>query len=179
MKSVVISVDKASIPTKARGVGGTASTKEIRLIPMRLGNVTAFVELLALKHEVPPLLSVTLLEHCVIDLQRNIFTWNWRGRASCESVMYSLKSKHRAVDVSNFNGVEFIVPERVLSKYGVKSSDFSYSVVHQDARNCFFASDSSNRDGAGGAASTRTDTLQLTFCRQGDRNPRQTTRSRR
>ena len=28
VKSVVISVDKASIPTKARGVGGTASTKE-------------------------------------------------------------------------------------------------------------------------------------------------------
>ena len=99
---VVISVDKASIPTKARGVGGIASTKEIRLIPMRLGNVKACEELLVLKNEVPPLLSVTLLEHCVIDLQRNILTWNLRGRASCESVMYSLNSKHRAVHVSIF-----------------------------------------------------------------------------
>ena len=165
IKSVIISSNVASIPTRARGVGGIAQTKEVRLIPMRLGNATMFVELLVLKSEVPPLLSVTLFEKCVIDLQRNVITWNSKGRAPCESVMHSLKSKHRAVDVSDFKGVEFIVPERVLSKYGVKTSDFAYPVVRQDARNCFFASDSSNRDGAGGAASTRTDTLQLACCR--------------
>ena len=134
MKRVVISSDNASIHTKARGVGGIASTKEIRLIQMRLGDITVFVELLVLKSEVPPLLSATLLDKCVIDLQRNILTWNWKGRAPCESVMHTLRSKHRAVDVSNFHGVEFLVPEKVLSKYGVQSFDFVYQAVPQDAK---------------------------------------------
>ena len=107
---MIISSNVASIPTRARGVGGIAQTKEVRLIPMRIGNATMFVELLVLKSEVPQLLSVTLFEKCVIDLQRNVITWNSKGRAPCESVMYSLRSKHRAVDVSNFHGVEFIVP---------------------------------------------------------------------
>ena len=70
---------------------------------MRLGNATVFVELLVLKHEVPQLLSVTLLEQGVIGLQRNVLTWKWIGREPCESVMHTLGSKHRAVDVSNFS----------------------------------------------------------------------------
>ena len=41
-KNVVISSDKASIPIQARGVGGVAQTREVRLIPMRLGNITVF-----------------------------------------------------------------------------------------------------------------------------------------
>ena len=40
--------------------------------------------------------------------------------------MYSLSSKHRAVEVSNFQGVEFLVLESVIAKYGVKSFDFVY-----------------------------------------------------
>ena len=103
IKRVITSHNKASIPTKARGVGGTAQTKEVRLIPMRLGNATVFVELLVLKHEVPPLLSVTLLEQCVIDLQRNVLTWKWISRDTCESVMHTLSSKHRAVGVFAFS----------------------------------------------------------------------------
>ena len=95
-------------------------------MPMRVGNATVFVELLVLKNEVPLLLSVTLFEQCVIDLRRNVFTWKLSGREPCESVMYTLSSKHRAVDVSNFHGVEFLVPEKVLSKYGVQSFDFVY-----------------------------------------------------
>ena len=96
---MIISRNKASIPTKARGVDGTAQTKEVRLIPMRLGNAMVFVELLVLTNEVPQLLSVTLLEQCVIDLQRNVLTWKWLGSEPCESVMHTLSSKHRAVDV--------------------------------------------------------------------------------
>ena len=36
IKSVVIPAKKASIPVCAKGVGGVASTKEVRLVPMRL-----------------------------------------------------------------------------------------------------------------------------------------------
>ena len=90
-KSEIITPDKASIPIRARGVGGTAQTKEVRLIFMRFGNATAFVELLVLKSEVPPLLSVTLFEQCDIDLRRNILTWHWSGRSQCESVMHSIR----------------------------------------------------------------------------------------
>ena len=121
------------------------------------------MELLVLRSEVPPLLSATLLDKCVIDLQRNVLTWNWKGMAAFESAMHTLRSKHRALDVYKFHGVDFIVPKKVLLKYGVQSFDFMCQAVPQDARNCFFASDSSNRDGASGAASTRTDTLQLAW----------------
>ena len=168
VKSVVISSDRASIPIQARGVGGVVQTKEVRLIPMRLGDITVFVEMLILNSEVPPLLSAIPFDKCVIDLQRNALTWNWEGRAACESVMHTFRSKHRPVNVSNFHGVHFTVPKKVLLKYDVQTCDFMYQAVPQDARNCFFASDSSNRDGAGGTASARTDTLQFAFCRQGD-----------
>ena len=99
VKSVVISSDKASIPTQARVVGGVAQTKEVRLIPMRLWNITVFVEMLILNSEVPPLLSATLMDKCVIDLQRNVLTGSWKVRAPCESVTHTLRSKHRSVDV--------------------------------------------------------------------------------
>ena len=43
VKRVIISFDKASIPTRARGVGSTAEAKDIRLILLRFGNVTVFI----------------------------------------------------------------------------------------------------------------------------------------
>ena len=69
-----------------------------------------------------------------------------------------MSSKHRAVDVSNFQEVEFLVLEGVIARYGVKPFDFVYQAVPQVARNCFFASVGSNHDGADGTAPPRTDT---------------------
>ena len=76
IKSIVIPTENASIPVHAKGVGGVACTKEVRLVPMRLGNMTVFVEMLILDNEVPPLLSATLLDRCIVDLQRNVIVWN-------------------------------------------------------------------------------------------------------
>ena len=61
IKSVVIPFEKATIPIKARGVGGSALAKSVRFVPLRLGNASVFVEILILKNDVPPLLAVTLL----------------------------------------------------------------------------------------------------------------------
>ena len=69
LKSVVISSDRASIPIQARGVGGVARTKEVRLIPMRLGDLTVFVEMLILSREVPPLLSAST-QCAYLELER-------------------------------------------------------------------------------------------------------------
>ena len=43
VKRVIISSDKASIPTRGRGVSSTAEAKDIRLILLRFGHVTVFV----------------------------------------------------------------------------------------------------------------------------------------
>ena len=40
MKSIILSSDKITIPVKARGVGGSALAREVRFIPLRLGNAT-------------------------------------------------------------------------------------------------------------------------------------------
>ena len=50
----------ASIPLCAKGVGGLASTKEIRIVSMRLGNETILAEVLILWNDVPFLLPATL-----------------------------------------------------------------------------------------------------------------------
>ena len=34
---------KTSIPVQARGVGGVAQTKDVRLIPLRLGDSTVYI----------------------------------------------------------------------------------------------------------------------------------------
>ena len=85
IKSVVIPAKLASIPVCAKGVGGVASTKEVRVVPMRLGNETVFAEVLILDNDVPPLLPATLLDRCIIDLQRNVIVWNWANKKPCET----------------------------------------------------------------------------------------------
>ena len=134
----------------AKGAGGVASTKEVRVVPMRLGNETVFAEVLILNNDVPLLLPVTLLDRCIIDLQRNVIVWNWANKKPCETEMLSLKSKHRSVDITNFSEVVFSVPQGVLSKYGVLASDFIYQAASPVAGNCYF----SNRNGASGAAAS-------------------------
>ena len=90
----------ASIPVQARGVCGVAQTKDVRLIPLRLGDSTVLIEMFILNNDVPPLLSVTLLDNCIIDFKSNLITWNWPNKAPCKSTMCTLRSKHRSVNAS-------------------------------------------------------------------------------
>ena len=99
VKSVAIPTNMASIPVCAKGVGGVASTKEVRVVPMRFGNETVFAEVLILNDDVPLLLPATLLDRCIIDLQRNVIVWNWANKKPCETEMLTLKSKHRSIDI--------------------------------------------------------------------------------
>ena len=85
IKRVIIPATIASIPLCAKGVGGLASTKEIRIVPMRLGNDTVFAEVLILNNDVPLLLPATLLDKCVIDLQRNVIVWHWANKKPFET----------------------------------------------------------------------------------------------
>ena len=135
IKSVVIPAHMASIPACANGVGGVASTKEVRVVPMRFGNDTIFAEMLILDNDVPPLLPATLLDSCIVDLQRNVIVWNWANKKQCETEMLILKSKHRSIDITNFSEVVFSVPQGVLSKYGVFAFDFIYQAASPVAGN--------------------------------------------
>ena len=88
-----------------------------------------FAEVLILDNDVPPLLPATLLDNCIVDLQRNVIVWNWVNKEPYETEMLRLKSKHRSIDISNFCEVGFCVPQRVFSKYGVLAFDFTYQAA--------------------------------------------------
>ena len=53
IKSIFIQFHKATRLIRACGAGGAACSKEIRFIPLRLGNATVFAEMLILKSDVP------------------------------------------------------------------------------------------------------------------------------
>ena len=84
---------------------------------MRLGNETVFAEVFILHNDVPLLLRATLLDRCIIDVQRNVIVWNRASKKPCETEMLTLKRKHRSADITNFSEVVFSVPQGVLSKY--------------------------------------------------------------
>ena len=104
-KSVVIPFEKATIQIKARGVGGSALPKEVRPVPL-LRNAIVCIEMLILKNAVMPLLAVTLLESCIINLQKNLITWQCSCKGAFGSDLYTLKSRHRSVNVCSFQGVK-------------------------------------------------------------------------
>ena len=94
VKSTIIYVEKATIPIKTRGFRGSALTKEIRLVPLRLCNAAVFVEMLILKNDVPPLLAVTFVDSYISDLQKNLIIWQWSDKDSFVKELHPLKRKH-------------------------------------------------------------------------------------
>ena len=78
-----------------------------------------------------------------------MITWQWSGE------LHSLKSKHRSVNACSFQGVDFKVPEKVITKYGVEGFDFIYTALLQVVRDCH-TSVAVNHDGPGRFAATRT-----------------------
>lgn len=110
----------ASTPS---GIGGMASVEKVVLIPVSLGGQPGIVEFTVLKNDIPPLLSVGLLEHlrASIDLEKNQVNFRSIG---VQVPLNRLSSGHRTVPLVQWPGGSFPVPDEVLSKYQIHSGAF-------------------------------------------------------
>ena len=117
-------------PASASGVGGKATTLFQALIPCILGGAPGVVKVTVVAEDIPHLLSIGLLESAgsVINTQTNQIQFENIGT---EDKMLRLRSGHRVVDISRWDGQPFPVPQEVQGKYGISEGAFNLN----DCRN--------------------------------------------
>ena len=111
----------SSAPT---GIGGAAKVSKTALVPISPGGVPGVIQFLVIDGEVPPLLSVGLLEHLgtSMDLTTNEVRFKNIG---VDLSMVNLPSGHKAVPLVQWEGGDFPVPEAVQSQYGLSPGAFA------------------------------------------------------
>ena len=111
-------------PASASGVGGKATTLFQALIPCILGGAPGVVKVTVVAEDIPHLLSIGLLESAgsVINTQTNQIQFENIGT---EDKMVRLRSGHRVVDISKWDGQPFPVPQEVQDKYGISEGAFN------------------------------------------------------
>ena len=111
-------------PTRASGVGGQATTLFMSLIPTILGGAPGVVRVTVVLEDIPHLLSIGLLESAgsIIDTKKNVIRFEEHGT---EDKMMRLKSGHRTLDVTKWQGGIFPVPEQVCDQYGLAPGAFN------------------------------------------------------
>ena len=114
------------IPTSAAvpsGIGGQAKVVKTVLVPISPGGAPGVVSFLVIENNVPPLLSVGLLEHlgASISLVTN--------EVHFESIGITMKmekesSGHRTIQLVQWDGSFFPVPETARQQFGLTSDAF-------------------------------------------------------
>eukprot|EP00434_Breviolum_minutum_P042285 symbB.v1.2.037631.t1/scaffold5609.1/size25375/3 len=105
--------------TMAKGVGGSAQTIGVILIPLGLGGVVnGVLEATVVEGDIPLLLPVTLLRALHVQLDFSVFTFTM-PQYKTTIPMNSMQSGHVTVVVTDFTDGGFNIPEGVG-----KSSDF-------------------------------------------------------
>ena len=114
------------IPGKAAGVGGSAKTLFMALSPCILGGQPGVIKLTVVEDDVPQLLSIGLLEHgeAVIDTGTDKILFRKFGT---EARMTRLPSGHRTLDVAEWSGEDFPVPEKLARELGLRPGAFNVS----------------------------------------------------
>lgn len=110
-------------PGSAAGVGGKADTLFAALIPCVLGGHPGVVKVTVVKEDVPHLLSIGLLESMgsVIDTRANVLKYELYG---AQDQMNRLKSGHRTIDITKWDGESFPVPQQLREQYGLEDGAF-------------------------------------------------------
>ena len=118
-------------PARASGVGGQATTLFMSLIPTVLGGAPGVVRVTVVLEDIPHLLSIGLLESAgsVIDTKKNVIRFEEHGT---EDKMMRLKSGHRTLDVTKWQGGIFPVPEQVCDQYGLAPGAFNLRAEAED-----------------------------------------------
>ncbi len=112
-------------PTVPMGIGGMAEALKTILVPISPGGVPGVVEMTVLKNDIPPLLSVGLLDFlkAKIDLEKNTIHLK---QIDVKLTMGRLTSGHRTIPLVQWNRASgtFPVPDEIQDKYGLGPSAF-------------------------------------------------------
>ncbi|CAE7403523.1 unnamed protein product, partial [Symbiodinium necroappetens] len=123
------------IPTTARaptGIGGAAKVAHTMLVPISPGGVPGVIQFLVIEQNIPPLLSVGLLEHLgtAMDLTTNMVNFQTIG---VDMKMVNLPSGHRAVPLVEWPGGDFPVPQVVKNQHGLSDGAFAKTLSASSA----------------------------------------------
>jgi len=120
-------------PPPAAGVGGKARPLYVALVPCALGGHPGVLKVTILSEDIPQLLSIGLLEHgkAVIDTHLNTISFKTFG---CQANMTRMESGHRLLDIADWSDLDFILPEQVSQRYGLKESDFRVACVDDSSK---------------------------------------------
>ena len=112
-------------PTVPMGIGGMAEALKTILVPISPGGVPGVVEMTVLKNDIPPLLSVGLLDFlkAKIDLEKNTIHLK---QIDVKLTMGRLTSGHRTIPLVQWNRASgtFPVPDEIQDKYGLGPNAF-------------------------------------------------------
>ena len=109
--------------TPPTGIGGPAKISKTVLVPMSPGGVPGVVQFVAIEDNVPPLLSVGLLEHlgATFDLTTNRVNFKSIG---VDMIMTNLPTGHRAISLVQWKGGHFPVPPAAKEQFGLEDDAF-------------------------------------------------------
>ena len=112
----------ASAPT---GIGGQATVVRSALVPISPGGVPGVINFLVIQSNVPPLLSVGLLEHlgASFDLVTNQINFDKIGVKLRMGVQ---ASGHRTIPLVQWSGGHFPVPVEVQEQYSLSEDAFDF-----------------------------------------------------
>lgn len=109
-------------PTVPSGIGGPARVKETLLVPISPGG--GVIAITVLEADIPPLLSVGLLEHlrACIDLHNDKITFK---EISVDLAMNRIESGHRTIPLVKWPGGIFPIPKEIREKFDVQDGAFN------------------------------------------------------
>lgn len=130
-------------PPAASGVGGSAKVLKTVLSPCILGGQPGLIRLIVIEGDVPHLLSIGLLEHAgsVIDTSTGEILFK---RFGCKASMQRLPSGHRILDIADWKGGPFPVPDEVQKAFHLRPDAFN--LVSPDAPRGYFGAERNRPD---------------------------------
>ncbi|CAE7368225.1 RE1 [Symbiodinium sp. CCMP2456] len=116
-------IDVPTTGTAPSGIGGSAKIVRAVLVPTSPGGIPGVVQFAAIEGNIPPLLSVGLMEHLgtQLDLVSNRIHFRNIG---VDAKMVNLPSGHRALPLVQWPGGRFPVPQTAKAQYGLADDAF-------------------------------------------------------
>ncbi|CAE7309094.1 unnamed protein product, partial [Symbiodinium necroappetens] len=109
--------------TAPSGIGDSAKVSKTVLVPISPGGIPGVVQFVVIENNVPPLLSVRLLEHlgAQMDLVSNREHFRKIG---VDMKMTNLPTGHRAIPLVEWTGGKFPVPEAAKEQFSLDDDAF-------------------------------------------------------
>ena len=113
----------STAPLGIGGIGGAAKVSKTVLVPISLGGIPDLLQFAVIENNVPPLLSVGLLEH--LETQMDLVTSRVHfRRIGVDMKMTNLLTKHRAIPLAQWTGDQFPVPQTAKEQFNLEDDAF-------------------------------------------------------